>query len=365
MNMKTKQLLPPFLWLIAVFGSVSWAWAEQTLTVVSFGGSYARACVEGYHKAFTEETGIRIKLEDYNGGLAQIRAQVDAGSVHWDVVDTESAPLLTGCDEGLFEYVDDLELPPAPDGTPASEDFFDGMLTDCGVGTLVYATVIAYNPEYIKGEPPASIRDFFDLEKYPGRRGMIRLPTTNLEFALMGDGVPPDKVFEKLSTDEGMARAFRKLDSIKDHVVWWETGAQPPQMLADGEVVMSTAWNGRIFNAQVVEKQPFVIIWDSHIRDTGALAIVAGAPNLENARKFLTFASSTRAMVGVAQHISYAPVRHSGLPLVGKHAVTGVDMQPHMPTHPDNSRNFLWNDVEWWSERQDELTERFNAWLSR
>lgn len=365
MNMKTKQLFPPFLWFIAVFGSVSWARAEQTLTVVSFGGSYARACVEGYHKAFTEETGIRIKLEDYNGGLAQIRAQVDAGSVHWDVVDTESAPLLTGCDEGLFEYVDDLQLSPAPDGTPASEDFFDGMLTDCGVGTLIYATVIAYNPEYIEGEAPTSIRDFFDLEKYPGRRGMIRLPTTNLEFALMGDGVPPDKVFEELSTDEGMARAFRKLDSIKDHVVWWETGAQPPQMLADGEVVMSTAWNGRIFNAQVVEKQPFVIIWDSHIRDTGALAIVAGAPNLENARKFVAFASRTRSMVGVAQHISYAPVRHSGLPLIGKHADTGVEMQPHMPTHPENSRNFLWNDVEWWSERQDELTERFNAWLSR
>ncbi len=365
MKMNTKQLLTPLLWLMAVFGPVSWARAEQTLTVVSFGGSYARACVEGYHKAFTEETGIRIKLEDYNGGLAQIRAQVDAGSVHWDVVDTESAPLLTGCDEGLFEYVDDLELSPAPDGTPASEDFFDGMLTDCGVGTLIYATVIAYNPEYIEGEAPTSIRDFFDLEKYPGRRGMIRLPTTNLEFALMGDGVPPDKVFEELSTDEGMARAFRKLDSIKDHVVWWETGAQPPQMLADGEVVMSTAWNGRIFNAQVVEKQPFVIIWDSHIRDTGALAIVAGAPNLENARKFLAFASRTRSMVGVAQHISYAPVRHSGLPLVGKHADTGVDMQPHMPTHPENSRNFLWNDVEWWSERQDELTERFNAWLSR
>ncbi len=363
--MKTKHLFRILLFPILLCGLTSWAWAEETLTVVSFGGAYAKACVEGYHKAFSEETGIKIKLEDYSGGLAQIRAQVDAGSVHWDVVDTESSPLLTGCDEGLFEYVDDLELPPAPDGTPASEDFFDGMLTDCGVGTLIYATVVAYNPEYIEGDPPTTIQDFFDLEKYPGRRGMRRAPPTNLEFALMGDGVPPDKVFEVLSTDEGMQRAFRKLDSIKDHVVWWETGAQPPQMLADGEVIMSTAWNGRVFNAQVLEKQPFVIIWDCHIRDTGALAIVAGAPNLENARKFVEFATRTSAMVGVAQQISYAPVRHSGLPLVGKHAATGVDMQPHMPTQPENSKNFLWNDVEWWSEREDDLTERFNAWLSR
>lgn len=345
--------------------AATWTCAEETLTVVSFGGSYAKACVDGYHKAFTEETGIKIKLEDYNGGLAQIRAQVDAGSVHWDVVDTESSPLLTGCDEGLFEYVGDLELPPAPDGTPASEDFFDGMVQDCGIGTLVFATVIAYNPENIEGKQPTTIQDFFDLETFPGRRGMRRSPASNLEFALMGDGVHPDEVFEMLSTEEGMQRAFRKLDSIKEHVIWWETGAQPPQMLADGEVVMSTAWNGRIFNAQVIEEQPFVIIWDGHIRDTGAMTIIAGAPNLENARKFVQFATSTRAMVGVANHISYAPVRNSGLPLVGKHAVTGEDMKPHMPTYPENSKNFLWNDVEWWSEREDELTERFNAWLAR
>ncbi len=353
-----------FLPVVALMASAV-AIAEETLTVVSFGGSYAQACVDGYHKAFEEETGIKIKLEDYNGGLAQIRAQVDAGAVHWDVVDTESAPLQTGCDEGVFEYIDDLELPPSPDGVPAEEDFFDDMLTECGVGTLVYATAIAYNADNMPGDPPTSITDFFDLEKYPGRRGMQRRPLNNLEFAIMADGVPTEEVYEVLSTEEGIQRAFRKLDTIKDQVIWWETGAQPPQMLADREVLMSTAWNGRIFNAQVKENQPFVIMWDGHIRDTGAMAIVAGAPNLENARKFVAFATSTRGMVGVASHISYAPVRHSGLPRVGKHATEDVEMKPHLPTYSENSKKFLLSDVIWWSEREDELTERFNSWLAR
>ena len=87
----------------------------ESLTVVSWGGSYARACVKGYHEAFTEETGIEIRLEDYNGGLAQLRAQVDAGAVHWDVVDMDIADAMTGCDEGVLEVLD-FELPLGANG---------------------------------------------------------------------------------------------------------------------------------------------------------------------------------------------------------------------------------------------------------
>ena len=112
------------------------------------------------------------------------------------------------------------------------------------------------------------MQDFFDLERFPGRRGMRRSPVANLEFALMGDGVPAEEVYAVLDTRAGVERAFRKLDTIKDEVVWWETGAQPPQMLADGEVLMSTAYNGRIFNAQVLEEQSFVIVWDGQVLDT-------------------------------------------------------------------------------------------------
>ncbi len=339
--------------------------AQETLTVVGWGGAAAKAQSEGYHKSFIEETGIQIKFEDYNGGLAQIRAQVDAGAVHWDVVDVESASLHVGCDEGIFEDISDLELPPAPDGTSATEDFFEGMITDCGIGAFVWATVLVYNSDRFEGDEPSKIEDLFDLDKFPGRRGLRRYPIGNLELALVSDGVPIHQVYEVLSTEKGLQRAFRKLDTIKDHVVWWEAGAQAPQLLADGEVVMTTAWNGRIFNAQVVEKQPFVIIWDSHLRDYDAFAIVAGSPNLENARKFVAHATSTRGMVGFANHIPYAPLRHSGLPLIGTHAATGVDMRPHMPTALENSKNFLWSKVEWWSEREDDLTERFNAWLAR
>ena len=361
----THRCLPNAIALafLSVIGAL--ATAAESLTVVSWGGSYARACVEGYHKAFTAETGIEIKLEDYNGGLAEVRAQVDAGAVHWDVVDVELADGVRGCDEGLFKIFDPATLPPAADGSPPEDDYYPGAITECGANTLYYSTVYAYNAERISGDKPTTMQDFFDLERFPGRRGMRRSPVVNLEFALMGDGVPAAEVYALLDTEAGVERAFAKLDTIKDQVVWWEAGAQPPQMLADGEVVMSTAYNGRIFNAQVLEKQPFVIVWDGQVLDTGFIAILEDAPNAAAAQRFVEFASRPTSMAGVARYISYSPTRRSAEALITTHAETGVEMGPHMPNTPENTKRALQNDWQWWGDNRDDMNERFAAWLAR
>ena len=338
---------------------------EESITVVSYGGSYARACVLGYHESFTAETGIQVNLEDFNGGLAQIRAQVEAGAVHWDVVDLGVADTVTGCDEGVLELIGPELLPPGPNGEAAADDFLPETNTECGVGTLLYSTIYAYNPETLPGPAPSTLADFFDLVRFPGRRGMQRKPEANLEFALMADGVPKERIYELLGTPEGLDRAFRKLDTIKDEVVWWEAGAQPPQLLADGEVIMSTAWNGRIFNAQVLEDQPFVIVWDGQIMDRGQLVVVAGTPHLEGALRFMRHAARSESMAGVGRYIAYSPARRSGQALIDRHAETGVDMWPHMPTNPANMKNFLMADWEWWADHRDEMQERFAAWLAR
>ena len=335
------------------------------ITVVSWGGSYAEACRRAVFEPFTAETGIEVRIESFNGGLAQVRAQVETGNVHWDIVDLEFADLVLGCDEGLLELIDVDEAPAAPDGTPAREDYFEGTFSECGGGGLYYSSVVAYNREGFAGAKPSTLEDFFDLEKFPGRRGMRRTPVVNLEFALMADGVPPEEVFATLSTPEGVDRAFRKLDTIKDQVVWWEAGAQPPQMLADREVALSTAFNGRIFNAQVVEQQPFEIVWDGQVLDYGQFAIVAGTPNLEAAKEFLLFASRVESMAEIGRYIAYSPTRRSGIELVSTHFETGVEMLPHMPSAPENLVRALRNEPEWWTDHAEEMTERFSAWLAR
>ena len=339
------------------------ALAQPSITVVSWGGSYARSSVKAYHERFTAETGIEIKLEEYNGGLAQVRAQVETGNISWDVVDVEAGDNLLGCDEGLFEEIDRAAIPPGADGTPATEDFFGGLDVPCGIPNVTASGIYAYNDARVGDRKPTAIADFFDLETFPGRRGMRRGPIVNLEFALLADGVPAEDVYDALSTPAGVDRAFAKLDTIKSEVLWWETGAQPPQMLADGEVVMSTAYNGRIFNAWALEGQPLKIVWDGQILGIGYQTVVKGTPRAALARRFAAYATSTRSLANVTRYISYGPARRSAMPLVDTYEATGIDIRPHLPNAPQNVENVVYDNPAWWADHKDELNERFAAWL--
>ncbi|MGH1481588.1 MAG: ABC transporter substrate-binding protein [Geminicoccales bacterium] len=338
--------------------------SAEDLTVVSWGGAYTKSQVEAYQKPWMAKTGKSIISEDYNGGLAEVKAQVEAGNVTWDIVDVELSDAVRGCDEGLFEEIDPSILPPGTDGTPAEDDFIEGAINDCAVANIVWSTIFAYDKSVL-ADGPANLVDFFDLEKFPGKRGMRKSPKAMLEMALIADGVSHDEVYDVLSTAEGVDQAFAKLDSIKDDVVWWEAGAQPPQLLADGEVVMTTAYNGRIFNAAIGEGQDFEIVWDGQVLDFDLWAIPKGAPNLENALDFLTFSTETEQLAAQASWISYGPARMSAGPLVGTFNDGKTEMAPHMPTAEANMTTALVNDFEFWADNQDELNERFNAWLAQ
>jgi len=338
--------------------------SADSITVVSWGGAYTKSQVEAYHKPWMAATGNSVVSEDYNGGLAEVKSQVEAGNVTWDLVDVEMSDAVRGCDEGLLEEIDSSILPAGADGTPAMDDFIAGTVTDCAVATIVWSTIFAYDNSVL-ANGPTSISDFFDLEKFPGKRGMRKSPKANLEMALAADGVAAADIYDVLGTPEGVDRAFAVLDRIKDDTVWWEAGAQPPQLLADGEVVMTTAYNGRIFNAVAAEDKPFTIVWDAQNFDLDLWVIPKGAPNLEAALDFVKFSTATEQLAAQASYISYGPVRKSSAPLVGSfYNKPELDMGPQMPTAPENFATAIQSDFEFWADNQDELNERFNAWLA-
>ena len=348
--------------LLAAIPGLGWA-AEQRLTVATWGGIYTEASRKAFFDPFTAETGIEIRTDQYSGGLSDIRAQVESGNIFWDIVDFEFADLVLACEESLLELVDAESLPPAPDGMPAKDDYEEGTLSDCGGGGLYWSTYYAYNSQAFRDDEPATLEDFFDLAKFPGRRGMRRIPYTNLEFALMADGVPPEQVYAVLATHEGVERAFGKLDSIKEQIVWWDVAAQPLQMLAAREVAMTTSWNARVFQARFVEKQPFVGVWNGQVLENGQFGIVAGTPQVEAAQKFLRFASRPDRLAAMSSHIPYSPTRRSAGKLVSTHLQTGLEIWPHMPNYPLNRKRSLRSDSFWWRDNLEEMIDRFNSWL--
>jgi putative spermidine/putrescine transport system substrate-binding protein len=228
----------------------------------------------------------------------------------------------------------------------------------------VYSTTFGYRTDKVGDNPPTSINDVFDLEKYPGKRSLEKRAVNNMEWALLADGVPSDEVYDVLSTDAGVKRAFAKLDTIKDNVVWWEKGAQTPQLLADGEIVMGSTYNGRLFSLIVEEKQPVAMMWDWQVFDLDGWVVPKGTKNKAEVMKYLKFATDTQRLADQSKYISYGPARASSAPLVGKHAALGIDMGPHMPTAPANSKNTLLYNIEFWADNNDDLNEKFYAWLA-
>ena len=337
------------------------------LTVVSWGGAYTKSQVEAYHKPWMAKTGKTIVSEDYGGGIAEIKAQVESGNVTWDVVDVELSDAIRACDEGLLEEIDHSTLPAAPDGTPAADDFLPGTLHDCAVSNIIWSSVYVYDSSKVRNwNAPKTMADFFNTDAYPGKRGMRKNPKVTLEFALIADGVPTSEVYDVLGTEEGVARAFAKLDTIKDDIVWWEAGAQPPQLLADGEVIFTTAWNGRVFNAVAAEDQTFEMVWDGQIYDLDLWVIPKGSKNKEAALDFVAFSTATEQLAAQASWISYGPARASSVAQIGTyHDNPAINMADHMPTAPGNFKNALQNDFEFWADNADELNERFNSWLAK
>ncbi|MBA1200788.1 ABC transporter substrate-binding protein [Pseudomonas capeferrum] len=323
---------------------------ESSLTVISFGGATKVAQQAAYFQPFEKSGAAKVVAGEYNGELSKIKAMVDVGHVSWDVVEVESPELIRGCEEGLFERMD-----PAILGDQSS--YLPGTVSECGVASYVWSMVLAYNAQKLT-VGPSSWADFWDIQRFPGKRGLRKGAKYTLEVALLADGVSRDDLYKVLGTPEGVNRAFRKLDEIKKNIQWWEAGAQPPQWLMAGDVVMSAAYNGRIAAAQK-EGSQLSIVWPGSLYDPDHWAIVRGSKNKALAEKFIAFASQVESQKTFSTQIPYGPVRTEAL------SQLPVEVQKQLPTAPDNLAQAQLVDAEFWVDHGEELEERFNAWAAR
>ncbi|MCA3555663.1 ABC transporter substrate-binding protein [Aestuariivirga sp.] len=327
------------------------AYAADELTITSWGGAYQEAQRKSQFEPYIA-LGNKITEAEYTGEIAKIRAMVEAKAVTWDVVSVDSQTVLAGCAEGIFETIDWNKL-----GLDRA-NFLGSDVTDCGLPTDLYSTVVAFDTTKTK-EPADLFEALYDTAKYPGKRALQKNPYMNLEWALMADGVAPGDVYKVLGTEEGVDRAFKKLDTIKKDVVWWDTGAQGPQLLADGQVVFASSWNGRFYKAIMADSKPFKIIWDRQAPDTEFWAITKGTPKLEEAYRFVSFAGQPKQQAEQANNIPYGPSNKDSMALVKP------EILPHLPTAPANLNTVFYADQQFWADKGDELRERFNAWLAQ
>jgi putative spermidine/putrescine transport system substrate-binding protein len=331
------------------------ACADDALRLLSYGGAYQEAQRKAEFDPFEKSTGIKIVDSSWFGDIGKIRAMVEAKNVNVDVILGDVADAISGCNEGFLE-----PLPGGAFGDPA--DYLTGNVSDCAVATELVSIIYAYNGDKIPaawGETrPQTIADLFDTKKFPGKRAFsVRVLGGLIEMVLLGDGVPPAKLYDVLGTKQGLDRVFAKLDAMKDDIIFYTSNAQPAQLLASGEVVMIQSSNGRIYAANADGKTHFVPVWDGQVYYPDVWFVPKGG-NKDLAVKFLQFITEPKVMAALTNYIPYPPARRSALPLVSD------TMKPHVGTSHELSHGIASNMV-WWSEHSAEINERLQTWLAK
>ncbi|WOH80416.1 ABC transporter substrate-binding protein [Bradyrhizobium sp. BEA-2-5] len=312
--------------------------------VATFGGATQDAQQKAWFEPFEKATGIKVRIFP---GVAAVKtkAMVDTGNVEWDLVDTSRQGILQLMKAG--DYFEKIDYSLIDDSLPKEFRF------EYGVEELIWAQVMGYRTDAFKGAAPASWADFWDLDKFPGDRAMYgNANNPELEFALMAAGGPADKLYP-IDIDKALA----SYDKIKKRVVkWWTAGAQPPQMLTDREVVMTTVSNGRM-STLIEQGAPVAINWNQGLLRRNAWGVPKGAKNKGNAMKLIAYSLMPIPQARFAMLIPYGATN----PAANKHIPP--QRLAMLPSAPEIQKQLVFFNEEWWVENGSAVQEKFSKWL--
>ncbi len=317
------------------------------LLIVTRDESVQRAVQSAYVQPFTAVTGTPVQQKLWDGGFEALHAQAKAPGDPWDLVLVDPDELSTGCRDGLFEKLDWSAI-------GGKDHYLPQAVSDCGLGGIIAATVLAWDKEKLPVAPSWS--DFWDVAKYPGKRGLRKGVRGNLEFALMADGVAPADVYKTLATADGVDRAFHKLDQLKPYIVWWSMASEAAHILSSGDVLMTSAPSGQIATTAEQEHKNFGIQFSASLFELQSWVIMKGSPSLRMAQQFLYFTGLPAIEVQLLQHsgdAGLAKALNDGLP---------PELAAVSPSNPANMAAGLRIDAGFWHDNLTKLRQRFDAW---
>ena len=312
-----------------------------TIVFANWGGRSGTAFEEVWAKPYMEANPHVTIVSDSPTDYSKIKAMAESGDVTWNMVDV-------GPGIGLNEWSQWLE-PVDCNIIPCEElplEKFDGG--EYRVPIYTYGVILAYRTDLIPegAPPPSGWVDFFDLETYPGKRSCMAawgIGEYVLEAALVADGVPVDEIYPI-----DVPRALAKIDAIFDSCIWAGGGGGsevPATLLADGEVVMSMAWQGTVTDRLVDGTMPNVeIVWEQSFIAVDNYVIPKGADNLEETMKFIAYTLS-------AENNGLPTSHYTGIGPIHPDSAVDPAVAPYLAaTYADVMIPF---GDRWWADNQD------------
>ncbi|MFI5957667.1 extracellular solute-binding protein [Cryptosporangium sp. NPDC051539] len=317
--------------------------SDKKLTWASTGGQFQEDEKTALQEPFTAKTGTKF-TNISPAEQAQVRTMVKAKKTIWDLANMSWIYAGAYCGE-LFEKLDAPELD--------RSKFPPGTTGDCFVPTYRYANIFSYNADFYPGAKPTSIKDFFDVKKFPGKRVVYDYPKAGLfEAALVADGVPPDQVYP-LDLD----RAFKKIDTIKSSLVFAPSYGAIQQMMVDKQASMVLTVTARtIVSAQ--SGANLVPVWDFNTTDIGVQVIPKGSPHKELAEQMLAFITEPTQAKAYAKLTGTAPARAD----IDLNTIGYTDKQKEFNAFLPDRGKTIEQDKQWWIANTDALTKRWTSW---
>ena len=345
--MLARTLLAAVALAAAALASVPAPASPADLTIVTRDESFQRVIQFAYVQTFTAITGTPVQQQNWEGGIDTLRTQAKATDDAWDLVLVDPDELSTGCSEGLFEKLDWSTI-------GGKDHYMPQAVSDCGLGAVIVNNVLAWDKDKLPVAPSWS--DFWDVAKYPGKRGLRKGVRGNLEFALMADGVAPADVYKTLSTADGVERAFRKLDQLKPYIQWWSTESEAAHILASRDVLMTSAPSGQIATMAEHEHKNFGLQFAGSLWELQSWTIMKGSPSLRMAQQFLYFAGMPAVELRLLQRSGDAA------PAKGLSDGLSPELAAVSPANPVNLAAGLRVDAAFWHDNLPKLRQRFDGW---
>ena len=333
---------------LPVLRSLAAAAEVQPVTAYVFGGAWRRAIIEAAGDPFTQKTGIPMRYQDpYNWpklrAMHEAKAQqIDCASVQGtEVILAERLKMARPLD---WNVIDRSVLSPKQLTRPDA------------IGGYSLSMVLCYNKNTWPGaDHPNSWADFWNIEKYPGRRALRRDALWTVEVALKADGVKEDSFYPI-----DIERAFKSLDRIKPHVkTWTSDNSQAQALIEQQEVDLIAVMDGRASETIYSSGAPYRIVWNEQINTGNGQGWIAltGSPNPAGAMKFLDLVGRPETLATFARLLYYAPLNPKAYDLLDP------AFGRRLSSYPENEKSVHSVNYEWWADNLAAVQRRFERWL--
>ncbi len=316
------------------------------LVLVNWGGDANTAYDLAYGQPFTRDTGIVVKVDGSGPTEGAIAAQFKSGKPTWDLVDADPFSAIVLGKQGMLEPIDYTVVD--------KSKFREGFGWEYASSTYFFSYILAYDSSKYE-TAPTGMADFFDVEKFPGKRSMYKWGVGMWEAALLADGVAPDKLYPL-----DLKRAHDKIAAFKDNVVaFWGGGSESQSILMDGEASMALIWSTRASLIEADSGGQITFIWDQGLISPGSLAVLKGNPGgREAAMKFLASVQDPERQLVMFEKLGQGPANPA------TDALIPADRKRFNPVDPENMKKQITLDMEWYAENYGAALDEYTKIIS-